>query len=208
MIRVVIVDDHPIVRKGLRQTLSETGDIEVSGEAGSASEFQSLPAQTPCDVLLLDIALPGRSGLDILADVKSQRPRLPVIILSNHSEVQYAVRALKGGAAGYLTKVSAPEELITAIRRVASGRRYVSPAFAEQMAELLAGDAEVPPHERLSARELEIFRMIARGMKPHEIAETLHLSVKTVGTYRFRILQKMNVSSNAELARYAAERGL
>ncbi|HEY5995613.1 MAG TPA: response regulator transcription factor [Candidatus Deferrimicrobiaceae bacterium] len=208
MIRLVLVDDHPIVRKGLRQALSETADIEVVGEAGDDGELRALLATTACDVLLLDIALPGRNGLEILASLRKESPGIRVIVLSTHKESMYCVRALRKGASGYLTKLSPPEELIEAIRQVASGRKYLAPALAEEVAGLLAGDARALPHESLSSREIEVLRMMSRGCKPQEIAETLALSVKTVGTYRDRILRKMNMSSNAELVRYAAEHGL
>lgn len=208
MIRVLIVDDHPIVRKGLRQTLEEAGDIVVAGEAGDAAEFGRVSAATRFDILLLDIALPGKSGMEILKDVRRVPSSPSVIILSNHSEAQYAIGAIKAGAAGYLSKVSAPEELVAAIRTVASGRRYVTASLAERMADLFSEDPAMLPHERLSEREREILRMIAEGVKPQEIAERLGISVKTVGTYRSRLLLKMNLSGNAELVRYAIEHGI
>ncbi len=208
MIRLAIVDDHPIVRAGLRQALSDTGDFEIVGDASDDSELASLLENTTCDVLLLDIALPGKSGLEILAWLRLTHPEIAVIVLSTHNETLYAVRALKGGASGYLTKLSPPEELAEAIRVVACGRKYLTPVLAEQVAHLIAGNPEALPHEALSEREIEVLRMICRGAKPQEIADTLALSVKTVGTYRDRLLRKMNMGSNAELVRYAAKHGL
>jgi two-component system invasion response regulator UvrY len=208
MIRLAIVDDHPIVRKGLRQALTESGEIDVVGEAGDEDGLRELLGTTPCDVVLLDIALPGRSGLEALAWLRQAHPGIAAIVLSTHNDSLYAVRALKGGASGYLTKLSPPEELVDAIRLAAKGRKYLPPALAEQVAGLIAGNPDALPHESLSERELEVLKMISRGCKPQEIAETLSLSVKTVGTYRDRILRKMNVGSNAELVRYAAEHGL
>lgn len=208
MIRLVIVDDHPIVRKGLRQALAETGEIEIAGEAGSAAELRTLLESVACRVLLLDIALPDGNGLDALGWLRGAHPEIAVIVLSTHNDPLYAVRSLKGGASGYLTKLSPPEELVEAIRMAAAGRKYLPPALAEQVAHRLGGDPESLPHESLSERELEVLRMICRGCKPQEIADTLALSVKTVGTYRDRVLRKMGMSSNAELARYAAEHHL
>jgi DNA-binding NarL/FixJ family response regulator len=208
MIRLVIVDDHPIVRKGLRQALAETGEIEIVGEAGSDAEMRPLLETAACRALLLDIALPDANGLDVLSWLKDAHPEIAVLILSTHNDPIYAVRALKGGAAGYLTKLSPPEELVEAIRLAAAGRKYLPPALAEQVAHRISGNPEALPHESLSARELEVLKMICRGCKPQEIADTLTLSVKTVGTYRDRVLRKMNMASNAELARYAAEHNI
>jgi DNA-binding NarL/FixJ family response regulator len=208
MIPIVIVDDHPIVRKGLRQALGETGEIEVAGEAGSAAELRALLPAAACRVLLLDISLPDGNGLDVLSWLRVAHPEIAVIVLSTHNDPLYAVRSLKGGAAGYLTKLSPPEELVEAIRMAAAGRKYLPPALAEQVAHRIGGDPETRPHESLSERELEVLRMICRGCKPQEIADTLSLSVKTVGTYRERILRKMDMASNAELVRYAAEHHL
>jgi DNA-binding NarL/FixJ family response regulator len=208
MIRLMIVDDHPIVRKGLRQALLEPGDLDVVGEAGNEDELRALLEGGSCDVLLLDIALPGRNGLEVLAWLREAHPRIAVIVLSTHNEPLYAVRALKGGAAGYLTKLAPPEELVAAIRLAAVGRKYMGPALAEQVAGLLSGNLDALPHEALSSRELEVLKMISRGCKPQEIADVLALSVKTVGTYRDRLLRKMNMATNADLVRYAAEHDL
>ncbi|HEY3490447.1 MAG TPA: response regulator transcription factor [Candidatus Deferrimicrobiaceae bacterium] len=208
MIRLMIVDDHPIVRKGLRQALLETGDLDVVGEGGNEDELRALLENTLCDVLLLDIALPGRNGLEVLAWLRETHPRIAVIILSTHKEPLYAVRALKGGAHGYVTKLAPPEELVAAIRLAAAGRKYMGPDLAEQVAGLLSGNLDALPHESLSSRELEVLKMISRGCKPQEIADALALSVKTIGTYRDRLLRKMNMASNADLVRYAAEHDL
>lgn len=208
MIRLMIVDDHPIVRKGLRQALLETGDLDVVGEGGNEDELRALLENTLCDVLLLDIALPGRNGLEVLAWLRETHPRIAVLILSTHKEPLYAVRALKGGAHGYLTKLAPPEELVAAIRLAAAGRKYMGPDLAEQVAGLLSGNLDALPHESLSSRELEVLKMISRGCKPQEIADALALSVKTIGTYRDRLLRKMNMATNADLVRYAAEHDL
>lgn len=208
MIRVVLVDDHPIVRHGLRVLLTGTGNITVVGEAGDASGLHSLVEDTACDLLVLDIGLPGKSGMEVIGDLRRAFPKVGVVVLSMHSDVYYAVRALKAGAGGYLTKVTPPAEVIEAIRKVAAGRRHVCADLAGQIADLLAGGLETPPHERLSDRELEILQMIAAGRKPQEISDALRVGVGTVGTYRARILHKMNMTSNSELTRYVTEKGL
>jgi two-component system, NarL family, invasion response regulator UvrY len=203
MIRIIIVDDHTVVRRGLKQILSEESDMSVVGEAFNAQEMLALVRKQQCDVIVADISMPGRSGLDVLKELKQDRPKLPVLVLSMHPEDQYAVRALKLGASGYMTKESAPEELVKAIRKVVSGGRYVSPALAEKLALDLAVDTDRSPHETLSEREHQVFTMIARGKTVKEIADELALSVKTISTYRTRILEKMAMKNNAELIHYA-----
>lgn len=203
MIKVLVADDHAIVRRGLRQILAETQDILVGGEAATASEVLRLVREQRFTAAILDISLPGASGLDLLADLRKERPDLPVLILTVHSEDQYAVRAIKAGAAGFLTKESAPDKLIEAVRKVASGGRYVSPELAERLASALAGESGGAPHERLSDREFEILKMLASGKTVSEVAQELSLSVKTVSTHRTRILKKMGMRTNAELTAYA-----
>lgn len=208
MIRILIADDHPIVRRGLKQILGEEPDLQVLGEAPDGGEVLRLLNHQEWDVLVLDINMPGRSGLEVLQDVRERQPHLPVLIMSIHSEEQVGVRALKAGAAGYLTKESAPEELVKAIRKVHMGGKYVSPALGEQLAAALQSETNRLPHEALSNRENEILCLIASGKTATEIAEHLVLSVKTVSTYRARILQKMNLRTNAELMHYAMQHRL
>lgn len=208
MIRVLIADDHAIVRSGLKQILADTTDIVVAGEAADGRQaLEQIQAQT-FDVLVLDITMPGRGGLEMLKDIKRLKPKLPVLVLSMHAEEQYATRTLRAGAAGYLNKESAPEELVKAIRKVCSGGKYVSAAQAERMAGELQSDPSKLPHELLSNREYEILCLIASGKTATEIARDLSLSVKTVSTYRARILEKMNLSTNAQLTHYAIKGGL
>lgn len=208
MIKVLVADDHAIVRRGLRQILAETPDVMVGGEAATAQEVLRLVHDERWSVVILDISLPGGSGLDLLADIRKARPELPVLILTVHSEDQYAVRAIRAGAAGFLTKESAPERLIEAVRKVASGGRYVSAELAETLASVLAGENRGAPHERLSDREFEILKMLASGKTVSEVARDLTLSVKTVSTHRTRILKKMSMKTNAELTAYAIRSGL
>jgi two-component system invasion response regulator UvrY len=208
MIRVLIADDHPIVREGLKQILSETDDILVVDEAANGQEVLSLAWNNNYDVVLLDISMPGRDGLEVLRELKHQKPKLPVLILSMYPEEHYAIRVLRGGAAGYLTKSSAPDELISAIRRVAAGRKYISTSLAERLTYELDRDAERPVHESLSDREYQVMNMIASGKTIKEIADELCLSVKTVSTYRSRILEKMNMKNNAEIVLYAVQNKL
>jgi len=208
MIKVLIADDHAVVRSGLKQILAETPDIVVAGEATNGREvLEKLEAQS-WDVLVLDITMPGRSGLEILKDVKHLKPGLPVLVLSMHAEEQFATRTLKAGASGYLNKESAPEELVKAIRKVCSGGKYVSATQAERMVGELTGDVDKLPHQLLSDREYEILCLIASGKTPTQIATGLSLSVKTVSTYRARILEKMNLTTNAQLTHYAIKSGL
>jgi len=205
MIKVAIVDDHPLLREGVKKILESESDIEVIAQAENVSGLASLTENTDLDLLILDISLPGRSGLDALAEIRKKRPRLPVLVLSMHPEDQYALRALKAGASGYVTKASAAEELLGAVRKVCSGGRYVSRAVAEMLADDLARPFEKLPHENLSNREIQVLCMIAAGKAVTEIATEISLSVNTVNTYRARILGKLGMRSNAELIRYAIE---
>ncbi len=207
-IRVLIADDHAIVRQGLRQILSDTPDLTVSGEAENGVQAVQMVRAGEWDVVLMDVSMPDRNGIDALKLIKKEYPRLPVLILSMYPEEQYAIRALKAGAAGYLTKQSAPELLVTANRQVASGKKYVSPSLAEELANAIGDDSERPPHEKLSDREYQTLCMIASGKTPAEIAEALNLSVKTVSVYRARLLEKMNLRNNAELTHYGLKHGL
>ena len=207
-IHVLIADDHAIVRQGLKQILSETEDLLVTGEADDGVEALNLARQQPWDVFLLDVSMPNRNGIDTLKQLKKEFPRLPVLILSMHPEEQYAIRALKAGASGYLTKQSAPELLVTAIRQVASGKKYLSPAVAQQLAEAISDSSDKSPHERITDREYQVLVMIAAGKTLTQIAEGLNLGVATVSTYRARLLEKMGLKSTAELIRYGLEHGL
>jgi len=203
MIRVLLADDHAIVRGGLKEILIRHMESVECGEAENAEQVLVQIRAHPWDLLILDITMPGRSGLDILADIRLLRPELAVLVLSMLPEDQFGKRVLQAGAGGYLKKESAPEELIQAIRKVLSGGRYVSPALAEKLVLDLDDDANRPIHEGLSGREFEILVMLGSGKKVGQIAEEIHLSVTTVSTYRARILEKMKMSTNAELMRYA-----
>lgn len=207
-IHVLIADDHAIVRQGLKQILSETEDLVITGEADDGSEALQLARLQPWDVFLLDVSMPNRNGIDTLKQLKKEFPRLPVLILSMHPEEQYALRALKAGASGYLTKQSAPEQLVNAIRHVASGKKYVSPAVAQQLIEALSDDTDKLPHERITDREYQVLVMIAAGKSQTQIADKLNLGVATVSTYRARLLEKMGLKSTAELIRYGLEHDL
>jgi two-component system invasion response regulator UvrY len=208
MIRALIADDHAVVRQGLIQILGNIPEITVAGEAINGQEVLDKVRAEAWDVVILDISMPDRSGLDILKQLKSERPKLPVLVLSMHSEDQYAVRALKAGASGYLTKDSAPDELVKAIRKVVSGGRYVGSCLAERLAFEIGADSSKLPHETLSDREFQVLRLIASGNSVTEIAAELFLSSKTVSTYRVRLLQKMNLKTNAELMHYAMQNHL
>lgn len=203
--RILIADDHAVFRRGLRDTLAEAFSRVTFGEAKTAQETIELVRRQDWDVVVLDISMPGKSGLDILNDLRRLRPKLPVLLLTMHPEQQYARRALKAGAAGYLTKDSVPEELKEAIKRIVAGGRYVSATLAEKLAVDLREGADLPLHELLSDREFQVLRMIASGKTVKEIAEDLSLSVKTVSTYRGRILEKTSMRTNAELIRYALQ---
>jgi two-component system invasion response regulator UvrY len=208
MIRILVADDHAVVRNGLKQIVSDTPDMVVAAEASNGQEVLNKALEDDYDIVLLDITMPDRSGLDILKEIKSQKPELPVLILSIHPEEQYAVRALKAGAAGYLTKESAPEELIRALRRVSGGGKYITSALAEKLASVLKTGAEKPLHQTLSDREYQVLCMIASGKRVKQIANELLLSTKTISTYRSRILRKMNMNNNIELTRYAIQNQL
>lgn len=207
MIRVLIADDHAIIRQGLKQILSETDDMVIAGEAEDGTEALHMARSCAWDVFLLDIAMPQRNGIDTLKQLKKEFPRLPVLILSMYPEEQYALRALKAGASGYLTKQSA-EQLVTAIRQVASGKKYVSPAVAQQLVVAISENTEKPPHERITDREYQVLVMIASGKTLTQIADMLNLGVPTVSTYRARLLEKMGLKNTAELIRYGVENGL
>jgi DNA-binding NarL/FixJ family response regulator len=207
MIKVLIVDDHAVVRQGLKQILLEAGDIQISGEAAGYARALELVRSGGCDVAVVDISLPGKSGLELLRQARKEAPRLPVLILTIYSEEQFAVQAFRCGAAGYLTKDAAPDELVEAVRKVARGGRYVSPALGEKLAQHLSIRDDRPLHETLSSREYEVMRALASGRTVSQIAEDLKLSVKTVSTYRSRILAKMGMRTNAELMRYAFRNG-
>jgi DNA-binding NarL/FixJ family response regulator len=202
-IRVLIADDHAILRRGLRDIIEDTEEIRVVAEAESSAEALKQLRAERCDVVLLDISMPDRNGIETLAMIKKEQPAVAVLMLSTYPENQYAIRAIRGGAAGYLTKQSAPAQLVSAIRQVALGRKYVTPAVAEELARSLAQDSDRPPHELLSNREYQTMRLIAAGHTVTEIAQQLSLSVKTVSVYRTRILQKLGVTSTAAIAHYA-----
>ena len=208
MIRVFIADDHSIVREGLKQILTDTYDMTVAGEANSGPEALRKIQKGNFDVIVLDLSLPGMSGLDVLKQVKINKPDLPVLILSIHPEEQYAVRVLKAGASGYLGKETAPDELVGAIRKISSGGRYVSATLAEKLAFDVGTDAEKAPHESLSDREFQVLCLIASGKRGIDIAGELHLSEKTVSTYRSRALTKMGMKNNSVFTHYAIRKGL
>lgn len=208
MIKILIADDHAIFRHGLRQILEENHDMFVGGEASSGSDVLDQVWRHDFDLLLLDINMPGMSGLEALKQLRAQKPKLKVLVLSMYPEEQYAIRALKAGAAGYITKASASEELIEAIRKVSQGGKYVSASLAEKLLFDFEADSDRPLHELLSDREYEVLCMIASGKTVSQIAEELCLSVKTVSTHRVRILEKMRMKNNAELTNYALKQNL
>lgn len=208
-IRILIADDHAIVREGLKQILADTRDIVVAGHAENGHDVIKLARSGDADVLLLDISMPDKSGIEVLKQIKKECPNLAVLMLSMHREDQYAIRSLKAGAAGYLNKQSAPAELVDAIRQVAAGRKYISPALAQELANQVGDEnREVPPHETLSDREYQTLVMIATGKTVSDIAGELALSVKTISMYRSRLLQKMKLRHNAELTHYAIKNRL
>jgi two-component system, NarL family, invasion response regulator UvrY len=207
-VRVLVVDDHTIVREGLKRILADAPELQVAGEAASGTEAIRLVREGRWDVMLLDVSLPGANGLEVLRAVKEHDPKLQVLVLTMYPEDQYALRMLRAGAAGYLTKEGAPGQLVTAIRKVAAGGKYISPAVAEKLAWELEGKKRAATHEELSNREFEILRLIASGKTVSQIAQDLHLSVKTVSTYRMRLLMKLQMKSNAELTHYAIKGGL
>jgi DNA-binding NarL/FixJ family response regulator len=208
MIRILIADDHAIVRAGLKEFVASDGDMQVTGEASSGEEAIGLVRNGEFDVVLLDIRMPEGSGIDTLKQLKALRPRLPVLMLSGFAEEQYALNLLRAGAAGYISKEAAPTELVGAIRTVLLGRKYVSPELAQILATGVAGEADQPLHAQLSQREFQIFCKLAAGESVSRIADDLLISVKTVSTYRTRVLEKMNLKSNADLTYYAIKNGL
>jgi DNA-binding NarL/FixJ family response regulator len=208
IIKVFIADDHAIVREGLKQILAETRDIVVAGEAENGLDAIKLFRKSECQVMLLDISLPDRNGIEVLKQIKKEKPELAVLMLSMHREDQYAIRALKAGAGGYLTKQSAPKELVTAIRQVAGGLKYISAALAQELANHVGEDHEAPLHDTLSDREYQTLTMIASGKTVGVIAKELSLSVKTVSEYRARLLVKMKLKNSAELTHYAIKNQL
>jgi two-component system invasion response regulator UvrY len=208
MIKMLVADDHAFIRQGLKQISADTNDIVVADEASNGTEALNKALNKDYDVIVLDITMPDRSGLDILKELKSKKPNLKVLMLSMHSEEQYAVRALRAGASGYLNKDSLPNEFIAAVRKVVLDRKYVSSSLAEKLASRLVTSAERPFDQNLSDREYEVMLMIASGKRLVDIADELCLSVKTIGTYRSRILRKMRVKNNAELIRYCLESSL
>ncbi len=210
MIRLLVADDHPIIREGLKQIVAETADIVVAGEAGSGDEVLDKARSGDLNVLLLDISMPGRSWLSTIEELSRQRPGLAILVLSRHPEEQYALHALKAGAAGYLTKTNVADELVRAIRRVAAGRKYISPALAEKLALDSASGANVGklPHETLSPREFRVMCLLASGKAIKEIAYELSVNQTTVSTHRARLMRKMQMKSNADLVRYALQHHL
>ena len=203
MIKVILCDDHAMVRRGIKDTLAEAADIQVVGEAGCYSEVRALIREAPCDVLILDLNLPGRSGLEVLASLREDNSHIKVLIVSMFAEDQYAIRCLRAGADGYLNKAGDPGDLIPAVRSLASGRKYVTSAISEMLVENLASPSATALHASLSERELQTLLKIASGKRLSEIAEELMLSPKTVSVYRARLLEKLKLSNNAELAVYA-----
>jgi two-component system, NarL family, invasion response regulator UvrY len=208
MIRVLIADDHTVVRRGLRQILLEGFPTAQIEEVPDAEELIKRVMQTEWDVVISDLSMPGRSGLEALQQIKQVQPKLPVLILSIHPEEQYAIRVLKAGASGYLSKDSAPDQLVNAVQRVLLGKKYITDTIAEKLASVLDQDSNKSPHEYLSDREFSVLKMLAAGKSVSEIAESLFLSVTTVSTYRSRIMTKMNMKSNADLTLYAVEHKL
>jgi DNA-binding NarL/FixJ family response regulator len=208
VIRVVIADDHTIVREGLKQLLQASRDLDVVGEARDGHEALQRVRESDFDVLLLDMSMPGRSGMDLIKQVKSEKPRLRILVLSMHQEHQYAVRAIKAGASGYLTKESASTQLVSAIRKIAAGGVFITPEVAEQLALGAMPRADGPPHALLSDREYQVFRLLVSGKAVSEIAGQLNLSVKTVSTHKARLMEKMGIGNQAELVRYAMRHGL
>jgi two-component system invasion response regulator UvrY len=208
VIKILIADDHAIVREGLKQILADTKDIVVSGFAENGFDAIKIARRGDCNVVLLDISLPDRSGIEVLKQLRKECPNLAVLILSMHREDQYAIRSLKAGAAGYLNKQSAPVDLVNAIRQVASGKKYVSASLAQELANQIGEDREIPLHETLSDREYQTLTLIASGKSVGEIAVELTLSVKTISMYRSRLLQKMKLKHNAELTHYAIKNHL
>ncbi len=208
MIKIAIVDDHALVRAGLRQFLSEQVDLQVVAEAGNGRDALDIVRKGLVDVLVMDLSMPEQSGVDALAAIRARAPELPVLILSGFPEAHYATTLLRQGASGYLNKECEPEEIVTAIRTVARGRKYITPAVAELLADTLGGNADKPLHEQLSEREFQVFLRLAKGETIGHMADSLSLSVKTVSTYRTRVMEKMKLESNSDLTYYALKNGL
>ncbi len=207
-IRVIVADDHPILRAGMVSVLNASSDLRVVAEAGNGAEVLRAIRDVAFDVLLLDVSMPGKSGLDLMRQIRKDSPRLPILIVSSFPEDQYALRSIKAGASGYITKMSAPSDLVTAVRTVSNGRKFITPALAEMLADHVERPDSATPHESLSDREFQTLKMIAAGHSLTEIAEVLCISVKTVSVYRSRLLEKMRMKSNVELTRYVVEHGL
>jgi two-component system, NarL family, invasion response regulator UvrY len=208
MIRVIIVDDHAIVRAGLKQYLSEQVDLRVTGEAANGREALDLVRGGEVDVMIMDLSMPEHGGVDALAAIKAREPNLPILILSGFPEAHYATTLLRQGASGYLNKECEPEEIVKAIRTVYRGRKYITPAVAELLADGLGGDLDKPLHEQLSEREFQVFLRLAKGETISHMADSMSLSVKTVSTYRTRVMEKMKLASNSDLTYYALKNGL
>ena len=208
MIKILIADDHTMFREGLKHILAEYPDLVVADEANNGQEVLDKIWKNNYDMVLLDITMPGMTGLEALKQLKNDKPKLPVLILSMHPEEQYAIRVLRAGASGYLTKESAPDELITAIRKISQGRKYITPSLAERLASEFEADSEKPLHDILSDREYQVLRMIAAGKTVKDIAKELSLSIKTVSTYRTRIMEKMKMKTNAEVMHYVIKHQL
>jgi len=208
MIKILIADDHPMIREGLKKTLRDEIDFKVVGEAKNGREVLSFVAENELSIVLMDLSMPELSGLEVLKELRRHRPKLPVLILSMHPEDRFGVRALRAGASGYLTKESAPLELVNAIRRIINGGKYITQSLADKIADEILIDSNQPPHKTLSDREYQILYMIAQGKSIMEISEALSLSLNTIHTYRTRLLEKMNMKSNAELTQYAIRNNL
>lgn len=208
MIRIVIADDHAIVREGLKRIVSSVDGMQVAGEAANGAEVMQRVRETLFDVLMLDLSMPGRSGMELIKLVHTEKPKLRILVLSMHQELQYAVRAIKSGASGYLTKESAPAQLEQAIRKIAAGGAFISAEVAEQLALGAMPGSEVSPHERLSNREFEVFHLLVAGVSVTDIAARLNLSVKTISTHKANLMQKMGLQTQSELIRYALKHGL
>jgi two-component system, NarL family, invasion response regulator UvrY len=208
MIRILIADDHPIVRKGLIEILAESKDIFTIDEASGGQEVLDKVGNNQYDVVVLDLSMPGLSGMDVLKQLKSEKKAVRTLVLSRYPEDQYALRVIKAGADGFLTKQSVPQELVSAIKKVASGGKYVSPSLAEEMVVFLGNDSDKKPHERLSDREFQVMLGIAAGQTTREIADEMSLSINTISTYRLRVLKKMRVNNNAKIMHYALKEGL
>jgi DNA-binding NarL/FixJ family response regulator len=207
-VRIVLADDHAIVREGLKRIVSDVADFTVAGEAADGTQVMSVVRSLEFDVLVLDLSMPGRSGMELIKLVKAEKPRLRILVLSMHQETQYAVRAIKSGASGYLTKESAPAQLEQAIRKIAAGGAYISAEVAEQLALGAMPGSDAPPHETLSDREFEVFRLLVAGDAVSDIAAKLNLSVKTVSTHKSNLMQKLGLNNQTELVRYALKHGL